>query len=127
MTQITQLNEKQIFQQNKKYAYSVKIIGKTYDFKLLSFFTNTIKILATSFFNTKNISIIALPKQRKYMTVLRSPHIYKKSQEHFLLQTNKLTIYCFFKNQKTADLFHKTIQRITFPGIEISIESSYLQ
>lgn len=119
MTQTTKLNE--------KYAYSVKIIGKTYDFKLLSFFINTIKIIATSFFNTKNISIIALPKQRKYMTILRSPHIYKKSQEHFLLQTNKLAIYCFFKNQKTADLFHKTIQRITFPGVEISIETSYLQ
>lgn len=127
MTQITHFNEKQIVQQTKKYAYSVKVIGKTYDFKLLPFFINTIKIIATSFFNTKNVSIIALPKRRKYMTVLRSPHIYKKSQEHFLLQTNKLAIYCFFKNQKTADLFHKTIQRIIFPGIEISIESSYLQ
>lgn len=112
-------------QGNSKHSYIIKVVGKTFDYKLLPFFKTTIKIIAFKFFHTDNLSLVSLPKQKKYMTVLRSPHIYKKSQEHFLLQTNKLTIYCFFQNQKIANLFYKTIQRISFPGIELSIETTF--
>lgn len=104
--------------------YTIKIVGKTYDFKLLYYFLQSLKVLALKIFGSKNISIITLPKKMKRLTVLRSPHIYKKSQEHFTLQTNKLVIFCFFTNENLAGSFYKTLQHVTFPGIEITLEIS---
>ena len=50
---------------------------------------------------------IPLPTEKKIFTVLRSPHVNKKSREQFQLRTHKRLIEIYTPTQKTVDALSK--------------------
>ena len=52
---------------------------------------------------------IPLPTRRKVYTVLRSPHIDKKSREQFELRTHKRLIDIHEANARTAEVLNRLV------------------
>lgn len=76
-------------------------------------------------YQKENFNQITLPKKRKLFTVLRSPHIDKKSREQFefIYYTKKLFIQN--KNINNSALLIFFLKNSEFPGVEIEISLSY--
>ncbi len=63
---------------------------------------------------------IPLPTRIERYTVLRSPHIDKKSREQFEIRTHKRLIYITDPTAKTVD----SISRLTLPaGVDIRVKA----
>lgn len=71
---------------------------------------------------TQDFGDIPLPEQRSHVTVLRSPHIDKKSREQFVFKKNQKLIKYKFKTQKALKLFLLGLKCLECTGIEISIQ-----
>ncbi len=87
--------------------FLIKYSIKNINFKLNYLFLNKINNIILFFFKFKKIKLysktnmISLPKKIKYFTILRSPHIFKKSKEQFELITLKsfyLITFSFYFN-----------------------------
>ena len=62
---------------------------------------------------------IPLPSEKKMYTVLRSPHVNKKSREQFELRTHKRLIDIYTPTQKTVD----ALSRLELPsGVDIQVK-----
>lgn len=62
---------------------------------------------------------IPLPTSREVQTVLRSPHVSKKSREQFQLCTHRRLIDIFSNSTQTVD----ALMRLDLPsGVEVSIQ-----
>ena len=62
---------------------------------------------------------IPLPTHKKIFTVLRSPHVNKKSLEQFELRTRKRLIEIYTPTQKTVD----ALSRLELPsGVDVEIK-----
>lgn len=62
---------------------------------------------------------IPLPTQKKIYTVLRSPHVNKKSREQFQLSTYKRLLDIYSATNKTVD----ALQKLELPsGVEVEIK-----
>ena len=62
---------------------------------------------------------IPLPTKKEIFTVLRSPHVNKKSREQFQLRTHKRLIEIFTPNQKTVD----ALSKLELPsGVDIQVK-----
>ncbi len=74
---------------------------------------------------TDSLVEINFPKKVKLFTVLRSPHIDKKSREqfHFKFYTKKLCITC--NNIKQAIMLLFLIKNSQFPNVEIHVSFKY--
>ena len=72
---------------------------------------------------TKTPSSITLPNQKSYITVLRSPHIDKKSREQFVYKTTKSNIWFNFSNLTSLNLFIFALNQIEIPGVEVKVTS----
>jgi len=82
-------------------------------------------ILLKKIFNKINLvfSIFNCPKKKKRLTFLKSPHVYKKAQQHFKLISYKCIIYIkqkvsikllkqiFFNKPKIVSLQLKLLRR----------------
>lgn len=64
---------------------------------------------------------ITLPKKRKLFTVLRSPHIDKKSREQFILKKHKKKIILHFDQSSIYSIFLYFLKNSQFSGVEIEI------
>jgi ribosomal protein S10 len=64
---------------------------------------------------------IGLPKQQKHITVLRSPHIDKKSREQFVYKIFKYSFFFEFSNSKIANFFLFAVKQLEIPGVELRI------
>lgn len=73
----------------------------------------------------KSLNMINLPKKRKLFTVLRSPHIDKKSREQFEFIHYKKKLIIKNKNVNNAALFVFLLKNSEFPGVEIEISLIY--
>lgn len=71
--------------------------------------------------NTETRPFITLPTQKSYITVLRSPHIDKKSREQFVYKTSKMSIEFNFSDLTSLNLFIFGLNQIEIPGVEIKI------
>jgi len=71
------------------------------------------------------ISCISFPKKRKLFTVLRSPHIDKKSREQFQFVFHKLNFVLKEKNDNKINLFIFLLKNSEFPGVEMEIVLNY--
>lgn len=71
--------------------------------------------------NVENSSSIALPNQKNYITVLRSPHIDKKSREQFVYKTSKINILFSFPDLASLNLFIFALNQVEIPGVEMKI------
>ena len=62
---------------------------------------------------------IPLPTEKKMFTVLRSPHVNKKSREQFSMRTHKRLIEIYTSTQKTVD----ALSRLELPsGVDIQVK-----
>lgn len=66
----------------------------------------------------KVIGPVPLPTRSKKMAVNRSPHIYKRSMEHFVIRTHKRLIDIVEPTSKTID----ALQHLQMPaGVDIEV------
>jgi len=56
-----------------------------------------VKILSV---NNNPTTTVHLPSKKKRLTFLKSPHVFKKSKEHFELKKNKTIIICHLNIEK---------------------------
>ena len=73
---------------NLKKSNILTINVKSFSYNVLKFYIATFFLIVKS----KKIKFKVQPIHYKKLTVLRSPHKYKKSQEHFQLKRYKSTI-----------------------------------
>lgn len=101
---------------------NVKIKSFDKQYKAIS----TRKILDIAhFLGITNISKIELPEKKKKITVLRSPHIDKKSQEQFEIRVYKTNIIFKIKQVNTCLLFIEIFKNSNMFGVEIEIVTKF--
>ena len=84
----------------------IRIRLKAYDFRLLD--QSTAEIVDTAKRTGANVSgPIPLPTQIQRFTVLRSPHVDKKSREQFEIRTHKRLLDILEPTQQTLDALMK--------------------
>jgi small subunit ribosomal protein S10 len=103
-------------------AQSIRIRLKAYDHEVID--TSTKKIVETVARTQATVrGPIPLPTVKHRYTVIRSPHKYKDSREHFEMRIHKRLIDIVNPSAKTID----SLQRIELPAgvdIEIKIQNS---
>ena len=67
----------------------------------------------------------SFPTKRKMFTVLRSPHIDKKSREHFQWKQSKMTLFLEFKKPGEWDLFLFILENAKLPGVQLLVGCQY--
>ena len=94
---------KQVAQKEIKMAkQNIRIRLKAYDHKLLD--QSTVEIVNTAQkTGAKILGPIPLPTNKKKYTVLRSPHVDKKSREQFEMRTHKRLIDIVNPTPQTVD------------------------
>ena len=98
----------------------IRIRLKAYDHKLLDQSASDIVDTATKT-GAKVVGPIPLPTRISKYTVLRSPHIDKKSREQFEIRTHKRLIDIIQPTGKTIDALNK----LSLPaGVDIKIKAS---
>lgn len=98
---------------------SITIKLKSFDYRMLDFFTRSIveRILKTG----ATISgPVPLPSGRSRITVNRSPHVDKKSREHFVVIVHKRLMVLYNTNPRTAEVLTK----LELPaGVDVQVKS----
>ncbi|MEB3186521.1 MAG: 30S ribosomal protein S10 [bacterium] len=96
----------------------IRIRLKAYDHKLID--ASTEKIVDTARrTGARIVGPIPLPTAKSVYCVLRSPHVDKKSREHFEIRTHKRLIDIFESNPKTVD----ALMRLDLPaGVDIEVK-----
>jgi len=96
----------------------IRIKLRSYDHNLVD--KSTEKIVKTVKSSGAVISgPIPLPTEKEVFTVLRSPHVNKKSREQFQLRTHKRIIEIFTPTQKTVD----ALSKLELPsGVDIQVK-----
>ena len=96
----------------------IRIKLRSYDHNLVD--KSTEKIVKTVRNSGAVISWpIPLPTKKEKFTVLRSPHVNKKSREQFQLRTHKRLIEIFTPTQKTVD----ALSKLELPsGVDIQVK-----
>jgi len=74
--------------------------------------------------NSKKL-IIPLPISRNKLTILRSPHIDKKSREQFERLRHKLRIQLGMKNSLKIYFFLTFLKSLKIPGVETTISLKF--
>ena len=77
--------------------YFIKFSLKSLSIKVLQVYINFIKSIF-SFFHLK-VSIFFLPKKIKKITLLKSPHVYKKAREQFEQKKYKVLVVVKISNK----------------------------
>jgi small subunit ribosomal protein S10 len=97
----------------------IRIRLKAYDFRLLD--QSTAEIVDTAKRTGASISgPIPLPTQIQRFTVLRSPHVDKKSREQFEIRTHKRLLDILDPTQQTVD----ALMKLELPaGVDVEIKA----
>ena len=97
----------------------IRIRLKAYDYRVLD--QSTTEIVDTAKRTGAVVhGPIPLPTQISRYTVLRSPHVDKKSREQFEIRTHKRIIYLSQPTKRTVDL----LSQLNLPaGVEIKIKA----
>lgn len=104
----------------KPSTYKIKVKIKGYDVKVVD---ETLRIIMSTVAKSgaQLVGPIALPTKKKRWAVNRSPHIYKKSVEHFELRTHKRLLEIVQPNPDTID----ALQNLQLPaGVFIELKQS---
>ena len=96
----------------------IRIRLKAYDHEIID--QSTKKIVETAIRTSATVrGPIPLPTDKHRFTVIRSPHKYKDSREHFEMRIHKRLIDILDPTPKTID----SLQRIDLPaGVDIEIK-----
>ena len=105
--------------QEKQYRQKIRIRLKGYDQRLLD--RSTLDIVETAQRTGATVvGPIPLPTRCEKFTVLRSPHVDKKSREQFEIRTHKRLIDIQNPTGKTID----ALKTLTLPaGVDIKIKA----
>jgi small subunit ribosomal protein S10 len=97
----------------------IRIRLKGYDFRLLD--QSTAEIVDTAKRTGAHVSgPIPLPTQIQRFTVLRSPHVDKKSREQFEIRTHKRLLDILDPTQQTVD----ALMKLELPaGVDVEIKA----
>ena len=97
----------------------IRIRLKAYDFRLLD--QSTAEIVDTARRTGANVSgPIPLPTQIQRFTVLRSPHVDKKSREQFEIRTHKRLLDIMQPTPETVD----ALMKLDLPaGVDVEIKA----
>ena len=97
---------------------NIRIRLKAYDHRVLD--QSTQEILNTAKRTGANVrGPIPLPTHKKIFTVLRSPHVNKKSREQFKLCSYKRLLDIYSSSSKTID----ALMKLELPsGVEVEIK-----
>ena len=96
----------------------IRVCLKEYDHKLIDAYA--LKIVETAKRTDATVSgPIPLPTERRIYCVLRSPHVDKKSREHFEMRTHKRIIDIYDPTQQTTE----ELSRMDLPaGVDIEVK-----
>ncbi len=96
----------------------IRVCLKAYDHKLID--VSSDKIVETAKRTDATVAgPIPLPTKRRIYCVLRSPHVDKKSREHFELRTHKRIIDIYEPTQQTTE----ELSRLDLPaGVDIEVK-----
>lgn len=96
----------------------IRIRLKAYDHEVID--QSAKKIVETALRTQASIrGPIPLPTEKHRFTVIRSPHKYKDSREHFEMRVHKRLVDIIEPTQKTVD----SLQRLDLPaGVDIEIK-----
>ena len=96
----------------------IRIRLKAFDHKLID--ASTQEIVETAKRTGAQVrGPIPLPTEKEIFTVLRSPHVNKKSREQFQLRTHKRLIEIYTPTQKTVD----ALSKLELPsGVDIQVK-----
>ena len=96
----------------------IRVCLKAYDHKLID--VSSDKIVETAKrTDAKVLGPIPLPTKRRVYCVLRSPHVDKKSREHFEMRTHKRIIDIYEPTQQTTE----ELSRLDLPaGVDIEVK-----
>jgi small subunit ribosomal protein S10 len=99
-------------------SQKIRIRLKAYDHEVLD--TSTKKIVETVLRTQAKVNgPVPLPTEKHRYTVIRSPHKYKDSREHFEMRIHKRLIDIVDHSSKTVD----SLQRLDLPaGVDIAIK-----
>ena len=96
----------------------IRVIMKAYDHRLLDIWVREI-INAAERTGAKVSGPVPLPTSINRFCVIRSPHVHKKSREHFELRTHNRLIDIHEPSTKTID----SLTRLNVPaGVHISMK-----
>jgi small subunit ribosomal protein S10 len=97
----------------------IRVCLKAYDHKLID--VSAEKIVETAKrTDAKVAGPIPLPTRRRIYCVLRSPHVDKKSREHFEMRTHKRILDIYEPTQQTME----ELRRLDLPaGVDIELRS----
>ena len=104
--------------------YLIKIKINSFDIFSNSLALNIIYNLA-NILQIKNTKEFFLPKKIKKFTVIRSPHIDKKSREQFEMRRFKKLLILKIDNQNTTLLFLEILKNLRFYGVEMQINIKF--
>ena len=97
---------------------SIKIKLKAYDHKIIDASVRQIidQVIKSG---AKVIGPIPLPTHKSRYTVIRSPHVFKDSREHFEMRTHKRLLTIVNSNQKTVE----SLMNLSLPsGVDIQVK-----
>jgi small subunit ribosomal protein S10 len=99
-------------------AQKIRIRLKAYDHQVID--ASTRKIVETVLRTSAKVrGPVPLPTEKHRYTVIRSPHKYKDSREHFEMHIHKRLLDIFEPSPKTVD----SLQRLDVPaGVDIEIK-----
>ena len=99
-------------------AQKIRIRLKAYDHEVID--QSTKKIVETVLRTQATVrGPVPLPTEKHRFTVIRSPHKYKDSREHFEMRTHKRLIDILDPTPKTVD----SLMRLDLPaGVDIEIK-----
>jgi small subunit ribosomal protein S10 len=105
--------------------YTISIHLKCFD---LNFLAKTEKVLFSlfDFFNKNQLKHQFNPGKSKKITVLRSPHIDKKSREQFQLHNYKRTHILRSSDKYSVLLILEILKQIKLLGVELELQLEYL-
>jgi small subunit ribosomal protein S10 len=99
-------------------SYKIRVRLKAYDHRVIDEAAR--KILDTALSTgAKVVGPVPIPTDRKWFTVLASPHTDKNSQEHYIIKTHKRVIDIINPTGKTID----SLMHLELPaGVDIQIK-----
>ena len=97
----------------------IRVCLKAYDHRLVDVSANKI-VEAAKRTDAKVAGPIPMPTRRRVYCVLRSPHVDKKSREHFEMRTHKRIIDLYDSTQQTME----ELSRMDLPaGVKVEIKT----
>ncbi len=93
---------------------------KSFDHALIDLLVFLIKDIMIVL-NYNDFKQVMLPSHTKKITVIRSPHIHKKSRDQFQIKTHKRFLEISFNNINTLYAFTEICRRLQVSGVQIEI------